>query len=91
MAEVRARAGFSARARKGGDAARERGGSGLWDRPALLNLISDVLILFGTTALGYACFGWFLRQPLFPIDEVVVTTRLRRSRRRSSSTRPALR
>ena len=36
--------------------------------------ISDVLILFGTTALGYACFGWFLRQPLFPIDEVVVTT-----------------
>jgi len=75
LAEIRARAGFTAAARKGGGkGARERGGNGLWDRPALLNLISDVLILFGTTALGYACFSWFLRQPLFPIDEVVVST-----------------
>ena len=33
---------------------------------------------------------WFLRQPLFPIDEVVVTPTPARSRRRSSTTPPAL-
>ncbi len=34
--------------------ARDVGGNGLWDRPQLLNLISDVLLVFGAAGLGYA-------------------------------------
>ncbi len=39
--------------------ARDVGGNGLWDRPQLLNLISDVLLVFG--AAGWATPRW----PLF--------------------------
>lgn len=49
-------------------------GTGLWHRPALLNLISDVLMLFAAVALGYALVAWFLARPLFPLREVVVLT-----------------
>ena len=48
--------------------------SGLWHNPAMLNLIADICLLFGSTALAYAAFSWFLRQPLFPLDEVVLLT-----------------
>ena len=48
--------------------------SGLWHNPAMLNLIADICLLFGSTALAYASFSWFLRQPLFPLDEVVLLT-----------------
>ncbi|MCB1906232.1 MAG: cell division protein FtsQ/DivIB [Rhodocyclaceae bacterium] len=40
----------------------------------MLNLIADICLLFGSTALAYAAFSWFLRQPLFPLDEVVLVT-----------------
>ncbi|MCB1916086.1 MAG: cell division protein FtsQ/DivIB [Rhodocyclaceae bacterium] len=46
----------------------------MWHNPALLNLIADVCLLFGSTALAYAAFSWFLRQPLFPLDELVLLT-----------------
>ena len=48
--------------------------SGLWHNPAMLNLVADICLLFGSTALAYAAFSWFLRQPLFPLDEVVLLT-----------------
>ncbi len=45
---------------------------GLWNRPALLDLVSDLLMLFVALALGYALFIWFLSRPIFPLREVVV-------------------
>lgn len=52
--------------------ARER--EGVWHRPALLNLVSDILMLFAAVAFGYASVVWFLSRPLFPLREVVVMT-----------------
>lgn len=51
-----------------------REGKGVWHRPALLNLVSDVLMLFAAVVLGYALVVWFLSRPLFPLREVVVLT-----------------
>lgn len=52
--------------------ARER--EGLWHKPGLLNLVSDLLMLFAAVALGYALVVWFMSRPLFPLREVVVLT-----------------
>ncbi|QID17034.1 FtsQ-type POTRA domain-containing protein [Nitrogeniibacter mangrovi] len=59
-------------ARRGaaGGAARE----GLWHRPALLNLISDVLLLASAAILGYAVVMWAANRPSFRLREVVVLT-----------------
>lgn len=54
--------------------ARGREPVGLWDRPALLDLVSDLLMLFVVLAFGYALVIWFLSRPLFPLREVVVLT-----------------
>lgn len=51
---------------------RER--EGLWHKPGLLNLVSDLLMLFAAVALGYALVVWFMSRPLFPLREVVVLT-----------------
>jgi cell division protein FtsQ len=51
-------------------------GNGLWDRPQLLNLIADVLLVIGATGLGYAAVTGFSRLPAFPLREVVVSTPL---------------
>jgi len=64
-ASTRPTAGASARAR-------ER--QGLWNRPALLDLISDLLMLFAAVGLGWALVTWFLSRPLFPVRELVVLT-----------------
>lgn len=58
--------------RKGaaGGAARE----GLWHRPALLNLISDVLLLGAAVIIGYALVVWIAHRPSFQLREVVVLT-----------------
>lgn len=56
--------------------AREIEERGLWHRPALLNLISDVLMLFAAIGLGYALVVWFLSRPFFPLREVVVLSPL---------------
>lgn len=74
MAESRRRPSPGSVARQGVAGAHGRGRLPLWDRPALLNLLADLCLLFGTTALAYAAFSWFLRQPLFPLNEVVILT-----------------
>ena len=46
----------------------------MWHRPALLNLLSDLLTLCAAVALGWALVVWFLSRPLFPLRELVVVT-----------------
>ena len=46
---------------------------GLWHRPQLLNLISDVLFLFAALALGWALVTWTFSKPLFPLRKLVLT------------------
>ncbi|WP_407941144.1 cell division protein FtsQ/DivIB [Nitrogeniibacter aestuarii] len=60
----------TARNRAAGGAVRE----GLWHRPALLNLISDVLLLTAAAILGYAIVVWVANRPSFQLREVVVLT-----------------
>ncbi|HRP66207.1 MAG TPA: cell division protein FtsQ/DivIB [Thauera sp.] len=76
MAEVRARPASirSARQAAAGGRARAAAEHGLWHRPALLNLISDLLTLAAAVALGWALVIWFLSRPLFPLRELVVVT-----------------
>lgn len=76
MAEVRARPASIRSARQGaaGGRARATAEHGLWHRPALLNLISDLLTLAAAVALGWALVIWFLSRPLFPLRELVVVT-----------------
>lgn len=64
------------RARTAARPQREGGGNGLWDRPQLLNLISDVLLVVGAAGLGYAAVASVSRLPIYPLKEVVVTTPL---------------
>ncbi len=64
------------RARAAARPQREGGGNGLWDRPQLLNLISDVLLVVGAAGLGYAAVASVSRLPIYPLKEVVVTTPL---------------
>lgn len=75
MAEARLRpaAVVSGRAtvRGGARAQVERG---VWHRPALLDLISDILMLLAAVGLGWALVTWFLSRPLFPLRELVVLT-----------------
>ncbi|MFN3985263.1 MAG: cell division protein FtsQ/DivIB [Rhodocyclaceae bacterium] len=53
-------------------ATRARGRARVWDRPALLNLFADLLLLGAAIAIGYALVVWFLSRPLFPVREVLV-------------------
>ena len=49
---------------------------GFWDRPPLLNMVADLLLLFGCVALGYALVVSAARLPFFPLRQVVVTNAL---------------
>lgn len=49
---------------------------GFWDRPLLLNLAADLLLLFGIAALIYAAMMTVVRLPFFPLRQVVVVTAL---------------
>jgi len=73
LAEARLRSA-AAPARKAGQRANAREDSGLWNRPALLDLLSDLLMLFAAIGLGWALVTWFLSRPLFPLRELVVLT-----------------
>ncbi|MCK9258540.1 MAG: cell division protein FtsQ/DivIB [Azoarcus sp.] len=73
MAEARLRSA-AAPARKAGRRTNARDDSGLWNRPALLDLLSDLLMLFAAIGLGWALVTWFLSRPLFPLRELVVLT-----------------
>jgi len=64
----------AAPARKAGQRTNARDDRGLWNRPALLDLFSDVLMLFAAIGLGWALVTWFLSRPLFPLRELVVLT-----------------
>lgn len=71
MADLRARAEKD-RATRSESAGRARRRGGLWYRPALLDLISDLLLLGAAVALGYALVVWFMTRPIFPLREVLV-------------------
>lgn len=75
MADYRPRTASAERVsgiRRAPSRARER--EGLWHKPGLLNLVSDLLMLFAAVGLGYAVVVWFMSRPLFPLREVVVLT-----------------
>lgn len=46
---------------------------GFWDRPQLINMVADLLMLFGIVALTYAALATLVRLPLFPLREVVIS------------------
>jgi cell division protein FtsQ len=45
---------------------------GFWDRPVLINLVADLLIVFGVAGLVWAGATSIQRLPIFPLREVVV-------------------
>lgn len=47
---------------------------GFWNKPVLMNLVSDLLVLTGGLALAWAAVVGFQRLPLAPLHQVVVTT-----------------
>lgn len=47
---------------------------GFWDRPVLLNLVADLLIVLGVAGMAWAAATSIQRLPLFPFREVVVMT-----------------
>lgn len=47
---------------------------GFWDRPPLMNIVADTLLLFGILALSYALLLAVVRLPLFPLKQVVVNS-----------------
>ncbi len=49
---------------------------GFWDRPQLLDLAADLLLLFGVAALAYAAVMTLVRLPFFPLKQVVVVSAL---------------
>lgn len=51
-------------------------GGGFWDRPALIDLLADVLLLLGGVLLAWAAALAVQRLPLFPLARLVVTTPL---------------
>jgi cell division protein FtsQ len=51
---------------------------GFWDRPQLLTLVADLLLLFGGVALAYAATLAVARLPLFPLRQLVVISDLQR-------------
>jgi len=59
-------------------AAARPSGDGFWDRPQLVNLVADLLLLAGGAALVYALALATTRLPFFPLREVVVANALDR-------------
>lgn len=49
---------------------------GFWDRPPLINMVADMLMLFGVLGLAYAALLGAVRLPLFPLKQVVVVSPL---------------
>ncbi len=45
---------------------------GFWDRPVLINLVADLLLVFAVVGLGWAATVALQRLPVFPLREVVV-------------------
>lgn len=72
-AKVRA---YSAGKAKGNSRNGLGGGDGFWDRPVLINLLADVLLLAGGALLAWAGTMALQRLPLFPLKQLVVATPL---------------
>ncbi|KAF0164016.1 MAG: ftsQ [Rhodocyclaceae bacterium] len=51
-------------------------GDGFWDRPMLINLLADVLLLAGGALLAWAGAMALQRLPVFPLKQLVVSTQL---------------
>lgn len=64
------------KARRAGSTASRPAVDGFWDRPPLLNLVADLLLLFGGMALAYALVVTVARLPLFPLNQVIVVSSL---------------
>jgi len=45
---------------------------GFWDRPVLMNLVADLLFVFGVAGLAWAAATSIQRLPVFPLREIVV-------------------
>lgn len=57
-------------------AATDSAEDGFWDRPVLMDLVADVLIVFAVAALAWSAVTIVQRLPIFPLREVVVGGRL---------------
>lgn len=58
--------------------AQKSSGDGFWDKPALMNFVSDVLMLASGAALAWAALQAAQRLPFFPLRQVVVAGVLER-------------
>lgn len=67
-----------ARLAKGGNVKRKPGAEndGFWDRPAMMNLLSDLLFLAGGVLLAWSAVNLLQRLPAFPLRNLVVSTPL---------------
>jgi cell division protein FtsQ len=61
---------------KGSSRQERNGGDGFWDRPVLINLLADVLLLAGGALLAWAGVMALQRLPVFPLRQLVVATPL---------------
>jgi cell division protein FtsQ len=62
--------------RSAGSGANRQTADGFWDRPPLLNLTADLLLLFAVLTLAYALVTAAVRLPFFPLKQVVVVSAL---------------
>jgi len=69
----RARSSSAAKPAGRASAGREARKNGFWHRPKLLDVASDVLLLFAAVGLGWAAVTWALSRPLFPLRELMVS------------------
>ena len=53
----------------------------MWNKPQLMNAVTDLLLVAAAAALLVAALVWSARLPLFPLREVLVTHELREVRR----------
>jgi cell division protein FtsQ len=53
----------------------------MWNKPQLMNAVTDLLLVAAAAALLVAAVVWSARLPLFPLREVLVTQELREVRR----------
>lgn len=53
----------------------------MWNKPQLMNAVTDLLLVAAAAALLVAAVVWSARLPLFPLREILVTHELREIRR----------
>ncbi|MDB5814474.1 MAG: cell division protein [Rhodocyclales bacterium] len=69
-------AGDKPAGRGGAKNAAQKGQGGFWHSAEWMNLVSDILLLVASVAIGYAVVKAVLHLPLFELRQVVVTTPL---------------